>query len=42
MKKAIVFLFVASFGVSVLLSAGCRSEAKIDEDGAKVEVEGKD
>lgn len=38
MKKAIIFLFLASLGISALVSAGCKSEAKVDDDGAKVEV----
>ena len=39
MKKAIICLFLASIGFSALLSTGCKSEAKIDEDGASAEIE---
>ena len=40
MKKTIVYLFLASCALS-MVAAGCKSEAKVDEDGAKVEVEPK-
>jgi hypothetical protein len=39
MKKTILFLFLASLGFSALLSTGCKSEAKVDEDGASAEIE---
>ena len=41
MKKSILFLMLAAFAFS-FAAAGCKSEAKVDEDGAKVEVKGND
>lgn len=39
MKKVFAILFLASVGFSVLSSVGgCKSEAKIDEDGASAEI----
>ena len=39
MKKSILMsvLFAMTFG---LIAAGCQSEAKVDDDGAKVEIKG--
>jgi outer membrane murein-binding lipoprotein Lpp len=41
MKKSMVLLVLASMAFT-FMAAGCQSEAKVDEDGAKVEVKGKD
>lgn len=41
MKKSILCLFLMSLVLSAF-TAGCRSEASLDEDGAKVEIEGND
>jgi outer membrane murein-binding lipoprotein Lpp len=41
MKKGIMFLVLAAFAFS-FAAAGCRSEAKVDEDGAKLEIKGND
>ena len=41
MKKSIMFLVLAAFAFS-FAAAGCQSEAKVDEDGAKLEVKGND
>ena len=41
MKKSIMCMLLAAFALS-FATAGCQSEAKVDEDGAKVEVKGND
>jgi outer membrane murein-binding lipoprotein Lpp len=37
MKKTMLMLVLASLSMA-FVSAGCQSEAKVDDDGAKVEV----
>ena len=37
MKKSMLLLVLASLSLA-WVSAGCKSEAKVDDDGAKLEV----